>query len=309
VAATTAVPGHETSPPGRWQYQPALDGLRTLAVYAVVAFHGGLDLFGGGFIGVDLFFVLSGFLVTSVLLDGVEQHGRVRLFRFYARRIKRLLPAAGTCIVLTAAAFVLVAPPAARDNVLGGAQGAFLYVANWQFLAELTDYFAAEDDPSPFLHFWSLAIEEQFYLLFPALLVGAFALGRRWGRVPVVVTATLGGLMAASVLRQVTTAPGDERYAYYATDARLYQLLAGATLACALWWFPQVAARWPVPRAVGVAALAGLGVAVTSWWDLSPSNRGLLATVLAVALVGSLSVDRDGPLAWAYPPMLTLGSG
>ncbi|HLU41110.1 MAG TPA: acyltransferase, partial [Microthrixaceae bacterium] len=145
-----------------WGHRPALDGLRVVAVYLVVAYHGGLGIAEGGFLGVDLFFVLSGFLVTNVLLHEQATRHRIRLVRFYARRVRRLLPAAAVTIALTAVAFTYVAPPAERGEVLGGARSAFLYVANWHFLGQSNDYFAAEDAPSPFLHFWSLAIEEQF---------------------------------------------------------------------------------------------------------------------------------------------------
>ncbi len=102
----------------------ALDGLRTIAVYVVVALHGGLASWSGGFVGVDLFFVLSGFLVTSVLLDRLARHGELRLPRFCARRVRRLLPAAATCIVATSVAYVLVVPAAARQEAMGGARAA-----------------------------------------------------------------------------------------------------------------------------------------------------------------------------------------
>ncbi len=133
-----------------WSHRPALDGLRSVAVYLVLLFHTGLASMGGGFIGVDLFFVLSGFLVSTVILSEIDKTGTVRIGRFYARRVRRLLPAALAAIVATSLTFLLVTSVVRRIPLVGDAQSALL---------------------CPFLHFWSLAIEEQFYLVFPLLLV------------------------------------------------------------------------------------------------------------------------------------------
>ena len=155
-------------PPVRWSHRPALDGVRTIAVYLVVLYHAGLSFLPGGFVGVDVFFVLSGYLVTNVLLTEIESTGRVHLRRFYARRVRRLLPAAVVTIVIVCVLSVLVLPQLTREGLVDDARAALLYVANWHFLGDATDYFAESVDQSPFLHFWSLAIEEQFYVAFPA---------------------------------------------------------------------------------------------------------------------------------------------
>jgi peptidoglycan/LPS O-acetylase OafA/YrhL len=271
-----------------WRHVPALDGVRMLAVYLVVAFHGGLGVFEGGFIGVDLFFVLSGFLVTGAMLEHHATAGRISLRRFYARRFRRLLPAAAVTIVGTAFAFLLVSTPAERLDVLDGARASFLYVANWQFLGEANDYFGADVAKSPFLHFWSLAIEEQFYLFFPMLLAGLLAAGRRWrGRGSWLAVALLV-LGCASFGSQLHFASTDSLRAYYATDARLYQLLAGAALVAYFRADPK-ALRW---RAFSpwVGGLAGAAVVVvgSSLLDATPSTRGMLATVASVLLIGSI---------------------
>lgn len=287
-----------TASPPRWTHRPAFDGVRVVAVYLVVAYHGGLDVFEGGFVGVDLFFVLSGFLVTSMLLQEQTDRGGIRLVRFYSRRILRLLPASALAIVGTAAAFVLVAPVAERQAVMGGARSAFLYVANWYFLGQSNDYFASEEAASPFLHFWSLSIEEQYYLVFPVVLIGLVALARRCpphvARRSTVLVTGLGALCALSLASQLVAARTDQLRAYYATDARLYQILAGATLAAALWFWPSILARWTHP-AIVVGALGALVVVASSSWSPSPSTRGLAATVASLVAVAALEAQRDGP--------------
>ena len=173
-----------------WSYRPALDGLRTIAVYLVLLFHTGLPVAGGGFVGVDLFFVLSGFLVSNVILSEIDRTGTLRIGKFYSRRVRRLLPAAVAVVVATCAVFVLISSVTRRLPLIGDAQAALLYVANWRFLAQSSDYFATDVEESPFLHFWSLAIEEQFYFVFPILLLlltkatagGGGRCWQRWAR-------------------------------------------------------------------------------------------------------------------------------
>jgi peptidoglycan/LPS O-acetylase OafA/YrhL len=276
-----------------WRHFPALDGVRMLAVYLVVLFHSSLGLFEGGFIGVDLFFVLSGFLVTGVMLEQHATVGRISLRRFYARRFRRLLPAAAVTLVVTSAAFLLVSTPAERLDVLDGARAAFLYVANWQFLGQASDYFGAEVEKSPFLHFWSLAIEEQFYLFFPLLLTGLLAAGRRRNGSGSWLAGALLVLGCGSLASQIHFASTDTLRAYYATDARLYQLLAGAALVAYVRSNPQALRRRIFSPGAGGLAAVGLVVAGSSLLGATPSARGMLATVASVVLVGSLFAHEE----------------
>jgi peptidoglycan/LPS O-acetylase OafA/YrhL len=273
-----------------WSYRPALDGLRTLAVYSVLLFHTGHPWAEGGFVGVDLFFVLSGFLVTSVIVSEIDATGSLRLGHFYARRVRRLLPAAAVVVVATAAVYVLVAPVSERLSLVRDAQSALLYVANWNFLAQSGDYFAADAEQSPFLHFWSLAIEEQYYVFFPVLLLVLSRRGRRW------VVAVLAALFVASVASQLVWAQLDADHAYYGTDARLYQLLAGSLLALVLHRLQPHAARLR-PGVVAWAGLVGFVVLCSGLLPVSPSVRGLAATAASIALVGSLMLADGSPLA------------
>lgn len=276
-----------------WSYRPALDGLRSLAVYLVLLFHTGMAWAGGGFIGVDLFFVLSGFLVTNVILSELDATGRLDFGRFYARRVRRLLPAAVLTVVVTSTLFLIIAPVTRRLPLVVDAQSALLYVANWNFLALQNDYFATDVDESPFLHFWSLAIEEQFYVVFPLVLLLLFRASRRrrW-----VLPTGLGVLMLLSLSSQLYWAQVDMNWAYYGTDARLYQLLAGALLAVGM------RATSAGPRGAGAQVLAVGGVAAmvllgSGVLSMSPSVRGIAATAGSVAVIYGLMRAVDQPLS------------
>jgi len=290
-------------------YRAHLDGVRTVAVYLVVLFHADVQRFSGGFIGVDVFFVLSGYLVTQVLMRDLGSGGRVRFGRFYARRFRRLLPASALALLGTAVAYSWVVGPAELSESIEDFQAAFLYVANWFFIRESSDYFASGEAVSPVLHFWSLAVEEQFYLVWPLLLGGLVSLLTRFAdRMWAIATAVVVVAAAASFgwAWHLSTVAPDR--AYYGTDTRAYQLLAGALVAMT----PSLVNRWrrldslAVP--VGLMALVGLVVASTPSVPGRPVLRGMVATVFTVALIVSIE-RRRGPggrfLGWK--PMVELG--
>ena len=275
----------------RWTYRPELDGLRSVAVYLVVLFHCGIGPFEGGFVGVDLFFVLSGFLVSHVIWAEVDKHGSFRLGWFYARRVRRLLPAAVLVIVATAAVQLLVASAPQRGGMVRDGQAALVYLSNWQFIADSRDYFAADaTSESPFLHYWSLSIEEQFYVVLPLVLLLLLRLRRHAVAVLLLLTAVVAG----SVALQVWHAATDPTYAYYATETRVYQLAAGVLLAL-------VTRMVRVPASLGwplaVLGLTGIVVVGSALVDVTPSTRGLLATAASVAVIGGLYAAPAGPVA------------
>ena len=282
----------------QWTHQPALDGLRTVAVYLVVFFHAGFSWAKGGFVGVDVFFVLSGFLVTNTLLGERTSNGRILLRRFYARRVRRLLPASLALIVVACAATALVEPKYLALSFVNDARAALLYVANWKFLSASTDYFAADVHHSPFLHFWSLAIEEQFYVFFPVLFVVVHKIADKWKKSKVAAWA-VGGLLVASLVSQLASASSNPVRAYYATDARVYQILAGSLLALVTWHRRDGretagvnATRLSVMSIVGLLVLVGLG---TIDGGLSASARGMIATAAALAAIGGIdALFRNG---------------
>lgn len=268
-------------------YRPEIDGLRSIAVYLVLFFHAGMVTFEGGFIGVDLFFVLSGFLVSAVILSEVDRLGTFDLGNFYSRRVRRLLPAAVVVIVATALVQVLVAALPTRLDFVDDARASLLYFANWHFITEARDYFADGND-SPYLHFWSLAIEEQFYIVFPLLVLGALRFGRRPIRALALMVATVA---VASIVLQVWRAAGDPTYAYYATETRVYQLAVGVLLTLGFRAMARRDVTSLMRRAapsVAVLGLLALVVTATRWADVSPSVRGLLATVASAALIAGV---------------------
>ncbi len=277
------------------EYRPELDGLRSVAVYLVVAFHAHMVLLEGGFVGVDLFFVLSGFLVTGVLLRDLDTRGQIRLGNFYARRVRRLLPAAVVLIVVTCLVQLLVASLPDRIEMIDDARASLLYYANWHFIFEGREYFAQGADSSPFLHFWSLSIEEQFYIVYPLILVLLVRFAARPVRA---LWFLLGFVTVTSVALQVWIARDDINYAYYSTQTRVYQLAAGAALMLLVRRLAQqpgrrreggsslVGARWATPLAV--TGLLGIGVTASTLLDATQSNRGLLTTLFAVLAIFGL---------------------
>src|SRR5579871_5080274 len=161
------------------RYQPALDGIRALSILAVLLYHGSVTWAGGGFLGVEVFFVLSGFLITSLLLREWQETGAVRLGRFWSRRARRLLPALFVLVAVVAVYYRATGSDATPLGLQSNAVATLLYFGNWHQIATGSSYFAASGPLSPLQHTWSLAIEEQFYLLWPLLLVaGLWTVGR-----------------------------------------------------------------------------------------------------------------------------------
>lgn len=285
-----------------------IEGLRAIAVLLVLLYHLGFGAFSGGFAGVDVFFVISGFLITSHLLSEVEASGTVRLARFYARRAKRLLPAATVVLLFTGIVGYLVLPVVAHRNLATDVFLAAVYVVNWGLAARSVDYLAEDADVSPLQHYWSLSVEEQFYLVVPVLLilVGWWAARRRlpvrrtagWLVLALVVTS-----FAWSVWHTATSA----QTAYFVTTTRVWELAVGSLLACLL---PVLArlGRWPA-QALGVAGLLLLAwtafVTDTSTpWPGSAAALPVVGTALVIAagcrtqatVVGRLLGVR--PMVW-----------
>jgi peptidoglycan/LPS O-acetylase OafA/YrhL/lysophospholipase L1-like esterase len=296
------------------RYLPGLDGLRALAVIAVLLFH--LGYLRGGYLGVDAFFVLSGFLITRLLLEERARRGVYSLPHFWVRRIRRLVPALLLLLVVVAVAGSHLWPDL-RSTIRSDGTAALLYEANWHAIAT-SGYFARLSAASPFEHLWSLAVEEQFYIIWPLLF---WVLLRWWGARLRTVAAIVGGLAVASYAWMAIhfTPGGDPTRVYEGTDTRAGSLLLGAALALVLAVLatrqkdaaPADAAlpRWAGPAASVVAC----GWLAFAWWRLSGTStflyRGGLALSGVAAAVLVLACLRGGPLSRALSvrPLTELG--
>jgi peptidoglycan/LPS O-acetylase OafA/YrhL len=296
----------------RFPYLPGIDAMRALAVLAVFGYHSGLSWVPGGFLGVDVFFVISGYLITSLLLREFQRGGHVELGRFWLRRAQRLLPAVA---VLIAVSMVLGAifEPARIDSLRSDAISALFYFANWHFIFGHESYFEQFGRPSLFTHLWSLSVEEQFYLFWPL----AFAAGMKlFGRGRLVL-GVIAGALASVVLAWVLFDPGgDASRVYYGTDTHAVGLLAGVALA--LVWSPIELRRHKAGPLVGpfldLVGVLALGYIVLSFlhlhdYDLALWHGGYLWLAIATALLLAVLAHpaaRLGPIL-GQKPLLWLG--
>ncbi len=282
-------------------YVPALDGLRAVAVLAVMAYHSGLGFLPGGFLGVDLFFTLSGYLITTLLIREWERTGRIDLRAFWARRARRLLPALAVVLVLVAAYATFVADPVVLDRIRGDGLASLGYVANWRFILSHQSYFESFSAPSPLRHMWSLAIEEQWYLIWPGLV--ALGLSRWRGRNrPMVAAIAVATVASVAAMAALYSPYGDPSRAYYGTDTRAHTLLVGALLAFLLRHRTGTERGRPArcwrfaARAAGLGAGAGLLAAFFAVHDTDAVlyRGGLLLFAVGAALVITAAID-PGP--------------
>ena len=258
---------HVASPPptdGRAPFRPDIEGLRAVAVLLVLAYHARIPGFPGGYIGVDVFYVVSGFLITGLIVRELRATGRVDLLTFYARRARRLLPAALVVVALTVIASAIVLPPLRVPDVAADGAAAALYVSNIRFAAQATDYLQAELDPSPLLHFWSLGVEEQFYLFWPALLLLVAGRGTNIRRIGLVV----GVVALLSFALGVVWTDSDAPLAFFLLPARAWELAVGAALA------------------IGVARLSRIPISLTPV---------VVGAGLALIVIGAVIFDTDTP--------------
>jgi peptidoglycan/LPS O-acetylase OafA/YrhL len=274
------------------QFRSDIEGLRAVAVIAVVFFHAGVPGVGGGFIGVDVFFVVSGFLITGLLWREASTTGTVGLARFYGARARRLLPAAVTVLVATCVASAVLLPPLQARSIIGDGIASALYAGNYRFAIQGTDYLAADAPPSPLQHYWSLGVEEQFYLLWPALIIGTAwllaRLARRTGadasRSAAPYVLVLGILAAVSFSVSLAWTDTWPSWAFFSLPTRAWELAVGGLIAL-------TATAWrklPGPSAA-VVGWGGLALIVVTCTQISegapfPGTTALLP-VLGTALV------------------------
>jgi peptidoglycan/LPS O-acetylase OafA/YrhL len=308
--ATQTLEDADASPVGeRLSYVAGLDGVRAFSVAAVLAYHAGVNHVTGGFLGVDAFFALSGFLITSLLLGEARNTSTIKLGAFWARRARRLLPA-----LLLVLCFV------GLFSWLGAAQGTYpglrldslstlLYVANWHFILEGSSYFQAALAPSPLTHTWSLAIEEQFYLVWPLVVLALVKLKR--SPATLMVVAAVGALASTAWMAWLHQGGGDPTRLYYGTDSHAMTMLTGAAFAALLATWARSAspsalrARGTAGAGVQLVGLAGaltlsvMALKVTGTTPWLYKGGFLLAGVATVAIIASVVLVPRGVLGVA----------
>ncbi len=310
--------------PAETTHRDDIDGLRALAVGLVVAYHSGIDVLSGGYVGVDVFFVLSGFLITGVLVSEIEATGRISLRDFWARRVRRLLPLSSLVIAATLVAGWWIVNPVHRADLAADARAAVLYTANWRHSGQAVSYSDTSVPDSLLLHFWSLSIEEQFYVVWPLLVTGAALLARRFrGSVAVMVGAMTGLVVAVSLTLSVALTDAEPARAYFLTRTRVWELAIGgmlaiilrrdpqrelskpgATVAAALGCFLVVSpalvygSETPFP---GVAALAPVAGATLLIFSGARDPRNPVARLLSVAPLRAVGRWSYGIYLWHWP--------
>ena len=288
---------------GTSHFRPDLEGLRGVAILLVLSCHAGIPGAEGGFVGVDVFFVLSGFLITGLLVAEHDRSGLISFRAFYARRARRILPAALVVLVVTLFAAQFIISPLDLPRITDDVLAAGLSLANIRFAFEATDYFAS-GDVSPVLHYWSLAVEEQFYLVWPALLLLAAHLWRPRVGMALLMTAVLAGSFLLSLAVTVSSGP----WAYYSLPTRAWQLAAGGLVALAI---PRLGSM-PRPLAAGIG-WSGVGLVAAAFILIGPATpypgfAALLPTIGAVGIIASGGRPASpGRIILSLPPLRWLG--
>lgn len=287
------------------RYRPEIDGLRAIAVAAVILFHAGFALFSGGFVGVDVFFVISGFLITSIIVEDLKT-GRFSLLRFYERRARRILPALFTVMAACVPfAYMLLSPDDLKDFAQSLA-AICLFASNVLFWSE-SGYFDTQAELKPLLHTWSLAVEEQFYVVFPLLLLAAWRLGRG------VLLALIGAIAVASLFTSVDEVRNFPSAAFYLLPSRSWQLLVGALASFFADRWQAADVRPPAVRlageAVGWGGMAMIVLALFLFDERTPFpglNAALPTLGTTLVLLGASDRTSVGRML-AWRPLVGLG--
>ena len=271
----------QATPEVRLSYSPGLDGLRAIAVMAVLLYHANLSWIPGGFLGVEVFFVISGYLISALLLAEWRQKGTINLKDFWLRRARRLLPALYVLLVVTLT-YAVVFLPGEVAGLRAEVLAAVGYVTNWYLIFGQQSYFESVGRPSVLQHLWSLAVEEQFYLIWPIVLAVGLGMGTVWRRQRLVLMVALVGATASAVAMAMLYDPGvDPSRVYFGTDTRATGLLCGAALA--FLWTPgdkyRSADKWASLRSLGPDRLR------RRWWPAVPLLLDFVGIAALFALV------------------------
>ncbi|MFS3127240.1 acyltransferase family protein [Nocardioides sp. Bht2] len=303
---------HSAGP--RNDFRPDIQGLRAIAVLLVVVYHLWPNRLSGGFVGVDVFFVVSGYLITRHLAEDVERQGRVRLLRFWARRARRLLPASLMVLVVSLAAAWAWLPQTVWERTAEQVGASALYVLNWKLAADAVDYSALNAEATVAQHYWSLSVEEQFYLAWPLLIAALLLIGRlvagRNNALPVrrLIGAGLALTVVASLWWSIQQTAQDQAVAYFVTPTRVWEFALGGLLG--LIWH-----RYLVPEKLG-PVLAWLGLVAIGWsalvFDGASAFPGWIALVpvlgTVAVLAGGASSAPWGPRWLTWRPSVFVGT-
>lgn len=276
-------------------FRADIEGLRAIAVCLVLLYHAA-GVVPGGFIGVDVFFVISGYLITDLLLRDHATHGRIRWTRFYARRVRRLLPASFAVLIFVSLVVVGVGPSLQRVAFGGDIAAASTFVVNWRFADRAIDYLAQDIDPSPVLHFWSLSVEEQYYVIWPLMLILAAVVARRMGwSFARISTVAIAAIAAGSFAWSMLATAHDASSSFFVTPTRVWELAVGALIAmtAATWLKLGVRAR----TVIGALSLVTIAAAAFSLSEGS-AWPGYLAAIPVVGAAGVIVAGvRPGGMA------------
>lgn len=285
-------------------FRSDIEGLRGVAVFLIVAFHVGIAGFRGGFIGVDVFFVVSGYLISRLLVNEIDKSGRVDLALFYARRARRLLPGLAVMIGVVTAAALIVLPPLEQKTLSGTALAASAYCSNFVLMRQASDYFAPEAQANPLLHTWSLGVEEQFYLIWPLLILLGYS-NRRSRNLIAVMAAAVALSLAESIWLEHRNPP----LGFYGSPARAWEFGIGGlvSLLPGKW----LAIHYRIVRLLGwlgLAALAGACVGLSSETGF-PSGALLIPVLGTSAMLISGGTGPGGSVAQllSLPVLRSLG--
>jgi peptidoglycan/LPS O-acetylase OafA/YrhL len=296
--------------PALSRFRSDIEGLRAVAVLLVLFFHAGLPPHGG-YIGVDIFFVISGFLITGLLLREAESSGRISLSNFYARRAKRLLPAA-TLVLLTSTVLIQFRAPESQRAIFNlDVVGAAAYFVNWRFAARSVDYLAEDLGRSPILHFWSLAVEEQFYFIWPLLIIASLYLAKKFGaRRSVATTSALCLVLVPSLAWSVWYTKVSPAEAFFVTSTRLWELSAGALLALYQARIKQLPHALSSILGWGGVLLISVAAVMFNEKTVWPSYRAGLPTLGTALVIASGTISKEGRLyrLLSLRPMVWIGA-